>query len=290
MQSLLLSSLLFSFSFGLIGRFLGGVDPVMVALIRLCVAVLVFLPFLRIGNVCGADRLLLAGIGAIQYGLMYIVYIYAFRWLSGHEVALYTVVTPLYVSVLHDLRKSRFHAYYFMAALLATVGGGVLVGRSSGHGWGGIALIQISNVCFAFGQVEYKLLCARRGLGGSAGHFALLYAGGALLAGIVALAGNHWRSFAPSQEAWLVMAYLGIVPSALGFFFWNRGGRQVQAGVLAAANNVKIPLAVLVSLVVFRESVVWGRFLPGGLLLLLSLWLPYVYRRYAMRSHKEVSG
>ncbi len=280
MYSLVLSSLLFSFSFGLIGRFLGGVDPVMVSLLRLVVAAIVFMPFLRIRQMRWQDRLLLAGIGAVQYGLMYIVYIYAFRWLSGHEVALYTVVTPLYVCLLHDLRQSRFHGLYLAAAVLATMGGGILVGRPGGYGLGGIALIQVSNLCFAFGQVEYKLLCERRRLGTSAGHFALLYVGGAVLAGGIALFGGHWRGFAPSGDAWLVIAYLGIIPSALGFFFWNRGARQVQAGVLAAANNLKIPLAVLVSLIVFRESVVWLRFLPGGILLLVSLILPARMRRF----------
>ncbi len=283
MFSLVLSSLLFSFSFGLIGRYLGEVDPVMVSFVRLLVAMVIFVPLLRIDKISWRDRFLLVAIGAIQYGLMYIVYIYAFRWMSGHEVALYTVVTPLYVCVLHDLRKSRFHVLYLAAAVLATLGGAVLVGRPGGDGLGGIVLIQISNMSFAFGQVEYKLLCERRDIGGSSSHFALLYLGGALLAGVVALGGGHWQGFAPSSRAWLVMAYLGIVPSALGFYFWNRGARQVQAGILAAANNVKIPLAVVVSLVVFREAVVWGRFLPGSVLLVFSLLVPYGYRFFRQK-------
>ena len=272
MHSLIFSSLLFSFSFGLIGQFLGGVDPVMVAFVRLVVAMLVFLPVLRVRGVARGDMLVLAGIGAIQYGMMYIAYIYAFRWLSGHEVALYTVVTPLYVSLLHDARRRRFHLVYLAAAGLATVGGAVLVGMPGVHGVGGILLIQVSNLCFAVGQLEYKLLCARRpAMGHSTGHFAILYAGGALFAGLVALGGGHWQGFAPGSEAWAVLLYLGVVPSALGFYFWNRGAREVKAGVLAAANNVKIPLAVLVSLLVFREAVIWSRFVPGAAILLVSL-------------------
>lgn len=291
MYNLILSSLLFSFSFGLIGRFLGGLDPVVVAFIRLLVAMLVFAPFFRGRGLQRQDVLWLCAIGAIQYGVMYIVYIYAFRWLAGHEVALYTVVTPLYVGLLHTLRKRRLQMLYVAVAVLATVGGAVLVGRPDSYGLGGIILIQVSNLCFAIGQVEYKLLCERRPeVGSSRDHFAILYAGGALLAGLVAIAGGHWQGFAPSGQAWLVLLYLGIVPSALGFFFWNRGARLVDAGVLAAANNLKIPLAVLVSLVIFREPVMWLRFVPGALVLLLSLLIPHWYSHAAAGGSRRGSG
>ncbi|MFU8780431.1 MAG: DMT family transporter [Kiritimatiellia bacterium] len=272
MQSLVLSSVLFSLSFGLIGRFLGDVDPVMVSFIRLGIAFIVFLPFLSLQGLRRCDVVVLGGIGAIQYGLMYIVYIYAFRWLSGHEVAMYTVVTPLYVCLLHAVRKRKWHGRYFAAAILATIGGGVLVGRPGSNGLLGIMLIQISNLCFAYGQVEYKFFCERKtALGSCSEHFAILYAGGALFAALVAVFGGHWQGFGPSFNAWVVLVYLGVVPSALGFYFWNRGARMAQAGTLAAANNLKIPLAVLVSLLVFRESVIWLRFLPGAIIVLVSL-------------------
>jgi drug/metabolite transporter (DMT)-like permease len=276
MQSLVLSSLLFSLSFGLIGRYLGVVDPVMVSLVRLCIAFVVFAPFLSMKGLRRGDMLLLGGIGAIQYGLMYIAYIYAFRWLLGHEVALYTVVTPLYVFLFHAIRKRVLHGGYIAAAVLATIGGGILVGKPGSSGLWGIILIQVSNLCFAWGQVEYKVFCERKRAAGSClDHFAVLYAGGALMAGAVALLGGHWHGFSPTWHAWQVLAYLGIVPSALGFYFWNRGARIVQAGALAAANNLKIPLAVLVSLVVFREPVMWGRFMPGAAIVIISLVLPY---------------
>jgi len=280
MLHLVLSSLLFSFSFGLIGRYLGGLDAVMVAFVRLLVAMLVFLPWLRPARLPGRVFVALAGIGAIQYGLMYIVYIYAFRWLSGHEVALYTVLTPLYVVGLHALRRRSWQLVSLAAALLATLGGAILAGRPGGQGLGGVLLIQVSNLCFAVGQLEYKYLCQREpGIGASRGHFAVLYAGGAALAGVVALLGGHWQGFVPDGRAWAVLLYLGAVPSALGFFFWNRGAREVRAGILAAANNLKIPLAVVVSLLVFREPVVWARFLPGVVILLGSLLLPRLVSR-----------
>jgi drug/metabolite transporter (DMT)-like permease len=92
------------------------------------------------------------------------------------------------------------------------------------------------------------------------------------LTGMVTLFGGHSEGFQPSREAILVLLYLGAVPSALGFFFWNWGARKAQPGVLAVANNIKIPLAVAISLVVFREPVSWIRFVPGTAMLVFCLW------------------
>ena len=272
MGYLLLASLLFSFSFGLIGRYLGEVDPVVVSVVRLGISSLVFLPFLRVRRLGLPAILRLAGIGAVQYGLMYISYIYAFRYLAGHEVALLTVVTPLYVTLLYDWRSRRFHSLYLAAALLAVVGGMILTGRRGGGALQGIFLIQVSNICFAAGQVEYKLFCLRRGESDHGmGHFALLYLGGTLLAGMTALLGGHTGGMRLSAEAWYVLLYLGLVPSALGFYFWNQGARKVNGGVLAACNNIKIPLAILVSLVVFGEKVNGLRLGAGVVLMLVAL-------------------
>ncbi len=256
MGYLIVASVLFAFSFGLIGRYLAGADAVMVSFLRLAISCVVFLPFLRLRKIRLAEGFWLAGIGAVQYGVMYLAYIYAFRFLAGHEVALFTVFTPVYVTLLHDWRRGRFHVLYFLAALLAVMGGAILTGRPSGGALQGILLIQVSNVCFAVGQVEYKLLCERRGRSGNGlEHYALLYLGGACLAGMVAYLGRHDAGFGLGWDAWLVLLYLGLVPSALGFYCWNQGARRVNAGVLAACNNFKIPLAVLVSLLVFGEEV-----------------------------------
>lgn len=286
MLQLFFSSLLFSFSFGLIGRFLSDVDPVMVAFVRLLVATICFSPFFRMRRMLRFDVVKLAAIGAVQYGLMYIVYIYAYRWLAGHEVALFTVTTPLYVSILYDLRLRQLHQRYLFAAVLAVLSGAVMTGFPSSFGIKGVVLIQLSNLCFAFGQVEYKLLCERnRSIGNSVSHFAVLYAGGALLTAFVAVAGGHWQGFRPSWPAIWVLFYLGAIPSALGFYFWNWGARLVLPGVLAAANNIKIPLAVVVSLVVFQEPVIWLRFVPGVAILLASVWYALGKKHGSVTTH-----
>ena len=42
-----------------------------------------------------------------------------------------------------------------------------------------------------------------------------------------------------------VLLYLGLVPTAVGFWLWNKGAARTSAARLAVANNLKVPLAVL---------------------------------------------
>ncbi|MGD9849218.1 MAG: EamA family transporter, partial [Desulfuromonas sp.] len=68
MTLLLLVSLVWAFSFGLIKGQLTGLDPNLVAFIRLALALLVFLPFYRPALLPPRFQLQLLVIGAIQYG------------------------------------------------------------------------------------------------------------------------------------------------------------------------------------------------------------------------------
>ena len=45
-----------------------------------------------------------------------------------------------------------------------------------------------------------------------------------------------------------------VVPSGVAFYLWNAGARRVNAGILAVFNNLKIPLAIAVSVLLFREA------------------------------------
>src|SRR4051812_29977768 len=99
MFPLIFVSLLWAFSFGLIKGRLAGLDPVAVSVLRLAIAALVFLPFLRPRMLPRRDVITLAIIGAIQFGVMYMLYTAAFVHLKAHEVALATILTPVYVAL-----------------------------------------------------------------------------------------------------------------------------------------------------------------------------------------------
>ena len=101
MLYLLTASLIWSFSFGLIGNQLAGLPSAWLAMVRLAIAAAVFLPFARrVPLKTGAS---LIGIGMVQFGFMSLAYMSSFRYLKSHEVVLFTVMTPVYVALLNDL-------------------------------------------------------------------------------------------------------------------------------------------------------------------------------------------
>jgi drug/metabolite transporter (DMT)-like permease len=277
MPSLLVATLLWAVSFGLIRHHLGGLDPTFVAWARMALALPVLLPFLRWrelslwpcppGQVAGR----LAAIGAVQYGLMYTGYIASFALAEAHQVALFTVTTPVYVSLVHDAWARRFDPVNLALALLAMLGAAVLQWRGAPDAWVGLLLVQASNLCFAAGQVAYRRLRREAPQARDRAVFAWLYLGGLAVTSVATTCAGGWASAAavtPTQAA--TLAYLGVVASGLGFFLWNRGAVTVPAGALAVVNNLKVPLAVVAALTLFGERADGPRLALGGGIMLLA--------------------
>lgn len=282
MGALTLASLLFAVSFGLIPAYLTGVDSTLVAALRLGVSTLVFLPLLRPARVPSGLALRLVVLGAVQYGLMYVLYIESYSLLAGHEVALLTALTPLHVVLLDGLLRRRLEGRALAGAALAVTGAVVIAMRPWAEGGArGVLLVQGANLCFATGQVLYSRWARDTDLDHRS-VFALLYLGAAALTmSLAAASGTLEQALELTGAQLLVLAYLALGASALGFFLWNVGAARVEAGTLAAFNNVKVPLAVLVSLLIFREEAQVPRLLAGSLLIAggLSLTLARSPRR-----------
>jgi carboxylate/amino acid/amine transporter len=273
MLLLLLVSLIWAFSFGLIKGDLTGLPSASVAFIRLAVALAVFAPFLRLRTLRFSDAWKLLVTGAVQYGLMYVAYIHAFSYLKAYEVALFTVLTPIYVTIINDLFERKMNPTAWIAVILAVAGGILIEYRqlSSPELWRGFLLMQSANLCFAFGQIFYRRTMTRLPEPRTDLQvFGLLYLGAALTAALAA-AGTPWTSLAISAKQAGILIYLGVVASGLGFFLWNIGARRVSSGTLAVFNNLKIPLGILVSVFFFGETADWLRLLGGGALMALAL-------------------
>lgn len=255
---LLAASLVWAFSFGLIKGRLAGLDPELVAAVRLAVAALVFAAWFRLP---GGRRLAgwrLAGVGAVQYGAMYVAYLRAFAHLQAHEVALFTIFTPLYLALIDAAWERRWQPRHLAAALLAVAGAGAALWRPGGEpGDGrlvGFLLVQASNLCFAAGQLAYRRLRPTFPDGFRDVHAFLWLALGGLGATLLAaLPGTDWAAFRPTPLQTGVLLYLGVVATGLAFYVWNLGVTRVNAGTLAVFNNAKVPLGILVSLAVFGE-------------------------------------
>lgn len=268
-------SLLWAFSFGLIKGGLTGLPSSSVAFIRLFIAFAVFVPFLRFRNLRASDAARLLLTGAVQYGLMYITYMQAFQYLQAYEVALFTVFTPIYVTIINDLFVKRLCPISLSAVILAVAGGIVIKYQELGSSelLRGFLLMQGANLCFAFGQIFYRRTMENLPKKKTDLQvFGLLYLGAALTAALSTI-GNDWSSFELTLTQTGSLLYLGIVASGLGFFLWNIGARRVSTSALAVFNNLKIPLGILVSVLFFRETANWPRLLTGGILMTIALFI-----------------
>ncbi len=270
-------SLIWAFSFGLIKNQLADLDANFIAATRLGISLLVFAPFLRLRHISRKQSLKLMLIGAMQFGVMYIAYNYAFQYLQAYEVALFTIFTPIYITLTNDALRKRWHWLSLAATLLAVAGTAIVRrgGLLQSELWIGFLMMQVSNLAFAVGQIFYKEMMATIPAvkNGDMRVFGLLYAGGFITAAVSAGLFTHWSGFKIEGSQVWVLLYLGAFSSGLAFFLWNVGARKVNAGTLAIFNDLKIPLAVAVSLLVFGEQASLLNLLLGGGLVLAALLL-----------------
>ncbi len=274
MLYLLLISLIWAFSFGLIKGNLIELSPDFVAFSRIALALLVFTPFFRKKNITLQTALSFTFIGAVQYGLMYLFFIRSCHYLPAHLIVLFTACTPVYVTLIDNMMTKSFHLKHLIAAIIAFLGIGAL--QYQNLEWKaeitGIIFIQLSDLCFAFGQVAYKKI--KEPSMQDSHIYALLFLGGALVTAISTTLFGGWGSFfiLSSKQSYLLL-YLGIIASALCFFGWNKAALKVKVGTLAVFNNIKIPLGVAVSILFFGEKANLPPLLLSSLFLLAALFL-----------------
>ncbi len=281
MQLLVLVTALWAFSFSLIGEFLAGrVDSDFAVLSRVVLGALVFLPLLRWRGVPTGLRLGTMAVGALQFGVTYLCLYRSFSYLSVPEVLLFTIFTPLYVTLIDDAFFRRFSPVALVAAAVATLGAGII--RYDGLSQDyllGFGLLQVANLTFAAGQVGYKHLMLRY-----AGQFAARSTFGYFFLGALLIALPSFLVFGDPERLpstslqWGILAWLGLVASGLGLYLWNRGACLVDAGTLAVMNNALVPAGLVVNLVIWNRDADLVRLAIGGVVIAGSLWLNSRFR------------
>jgi len=286
---LLLTTVLWAFSFSLIGVYLAGqVDGWFAVLVRVALAALVFLPFLRWRGVQAKQALLYMALGACQLGVMYLFYYQSFLYLSVPEVLLFTIMTPIYVTLIYDLMQgNRLRWGYLFSALLAVLGALIIrYNPLSPQFLLGFALIQGANICFAIGQVGYKRVMEISPMP-QRNAFSWFYLGALCVALPAWLLFGHHQMMPTTGLQWGILIWLGVGASGMGYFMWNYGATQVDAGTLAIMNNVLIPAGLLVNLAIWQQHPDWIRLIAGGAVIALSLW---VHRRWIVRREIKHHG
>lgn len=270
MLNLIIATICFSLSFGLIKTQLASLPSDFVVLSRLFLAFLIFIPFIKKGNL--KKQYLAFLIGIIQFGIMFFCFLKAFKYLQGNEIALLTTTTPIFVGLWATLFGERFRLIYIICILLSILGAGIIVWQNISFDMivKGILLMETSNCAFALGQILWKKCVDDT----SPKYMPSAYLGATLFVLPFTIANNSFQiihSITLNQV--LSILYLALIPTGIGFFLWNKGAIQVSSSVLAIMNNLKIPFAILFSIIIFQEKINIQNFIIGSSIILFSIFL-----------------
>ncbi|MBB1272978.1 carboxylate/amino acid/amine transporter [Psychromonas sp. SR45-3] len=286
MPILIAVTFLWAFSFSLIGVYLAGqVDAWFSVLMRVALATIVFLPFLKLQQISIKVALQLMVCGAFQLGIMYGFYYQSFLYLSVPEVLLFTVMTPIYITLLNDLLDRRLNIGFIISALLAVIG--AIAIRYEGIDQGflkGLLIVQGANLCFATGQVGYKRIIAKeREDLPQRTVFGWFFIGALTVVIPCYLVLGDPDKLPTTTLQWSILFYLGIVASGIGYFAWNKGATMVNIGTLAVANNLLIPAGIIVNVLFWNRDADILRLSIGASIILLAL---VVNDKFNQKIHK----
>ncbi len=286
MRYLVFVTFLWAFSFSFIDVYLAGkVDGDFAVLTRVVIAGLIFLPMTRWN---GIPMQLKAGtvlMGGLMIGITYLCLYRSFLYLTVPEVLLFTVTTPLYVSLIDDALNRKFSPVALFAAFISVLGAGYIRYDNITDSYlTGFILIQVANLAFAAGQVGYANLVRRYPVDvPQRNFFGYFFLGGLVVAGPSFLIFGNPEMMPSTPVQWVILAWLGAGASGLGLYLWNKGGTLVDAGTLAIMNNMLIPAGIVVNLLIWNRDVDLFRLSIGMGVILLALYINGRVGKWASR-------
>lgn len=275
MVYLIAISILWSFSFGIIKYGLAGIDSSFISFARNVIA-LTFFSSVTIYNIKKFSfDLKLVGIGALQFGLMYIFYIESYQYLPAYLIATFTITTPIYVVLANKyLNGNSLNRNGIYAILLVIIGSYLMRFNSLNleDYMLGFVLIQCANIFFATGQILFKKWNDKNKDKDIVHNFSQLFFGATLITSIFYFLGSS-ESAILTQSNLFSLLFLGIISSGIGFLMWNIGATKVSAEKLAIMNNAVIPIAIFNSYLIFGEDINFIQFFPGLIFFYLAFKL-----------------
>ena len=275
MAYLIAISILWSFSFGIIKYGLAGIDSSFISFARNVIA-LTFFSSITIYNIKKFSfDLKLVGIGALQFGLMYIFYIESYQYLPAYLIATFTITTPIYVVLASKyLNGNSLNRNGIYAILLVIIGSYLMRFNSVNleNYMLGFVLIQCANIFFASGQILFKKWNDKNKDKDIVHNFSQLFFGATLITSIFYFLGSS-ESAILTQSNLFSLLFLGIISSGIGFLMWNIGATKVNAEKLAIMNNAVIPIAIFNSYLIFGEEINFILFFPGLIFFYLAFKL-----------------
>lgn len=269
---LILVSILWSFSFGIIKYGLAGIDSAFISLMRSLIALLFFasLTLYNFKKFSFDVRLIL--IGAIQFGLMYVLYIQSYQYLPAYLIATFTITTPIFIGIFSQLYDNMSFSSNGKLSIILVVIGSLMMRFNIVNPldyWLGFFLIQCANVCFAIGQIMFKRWHSKNTSVNIIYNFSQMFFGAVLITSIFSLINSTNLSMLNTSNLYALL-FLGLFSTGFGFLAWNIGATQVSNERLAVMNNAVIPIAIINSFLIFGETISLTLYLPGLILFYIA--------------------
>lgn len=265
MLYLIIVSILWSFSFGIIKFGLTGVDSIFISFFRSLIAFIFFssLTLYNIKKFSFDTKLII--IGAIQFGLMYVFYIQSYQYLPAYLIATFTITTPIFVVLFSQaLMKESFSKNGILSIILVLIGSFMMRFNLANplDYWFGFILIQCANMFFASGQIMFKKWHTENSDKDIVHNFSQMFFGATIVTSLFYFQTMDVKNILSTTNL-LSLIFLGLCSTGIGFLLWNIGATKVSNTRLAIMNNVVIPLAVLNSFFIFGEDINILLFMPG---------------------------
>ena len=272
MKYLVLVSLLWSFSFGIIKYGLSEVDPFFISYTRNLIALVFFtsISLYQFKKFQWDIKLVL--IGAIQFGLMYVFYIQSYQYLPAYLIATFTITTPIFISIADKYFFKNLITLKDALAILLVILASYLMRynvTNPAEYWYGFLLIQCANFVFAWGQVWFKQWNNQHPNTDIISNFSQLFLGATIVTSSVYLSVSG-SMIELTDTNLLALLFLGLCSTGIGFLLWNIGATKVNSYRLAVSNNLVIPIAIINSVLIFGESISLLLFFPGIILFYIA--------------------
>lgn len=273
MPYLIITTLLWSFSFSIIGYSISSdINSWTLAFLRSFIAFIFFAPWI---NFKAPLNYILKNIfiGVLQIGIMYLLYLSAFSYTSVQKILLFTITTPFYVALISQIIDKKIKSTAFIIIILSILGALIIrITVFNANDFTGLILIQLANICFALGQVLYKKLKAgNKNSINIYTDFAFFFMGASFITFIGLIISPYNYSHPESIKQWIIIIWLGGGATGLGYYFWNYGSTQVKVETLAVMNNLVIPLGLFIEIAFFSGNFNMQTLLIGSVIILASI-------------------
>ena len=242
--------------------------PILLMAFRFLVTSLVLIGFVKapIGQLRALFLIAIVA-SAIQYSL-------TFTGLRGLDAGFAALIVQLEVPFLVILGAillgEKASLRKWMGIIIAFAGVGLLIGKVEfNNAWGSVALVVAGAFTWAVGQIFVRKLKNIDGLTTTA--WVAVFATPQLFVMSFIFETNQIEFITKaSMSIWLAVLYLGIIMTALGYYFWNTLIRSYTIEKIAPF-LLLLPVFSLIGGVLFLGEMISGAKMFGGLIVILGV-------------------